>query len=146
MIDVKELRVGNYIFQHENKIVRVEQISSKKIELHECERVPVLFTEDQRICYSDIINPIPITMEFFRLNGEHTEIVHNDKSRSLYFKFGSITLESYTDPDYREWLACRVRPDNPRDRNFISNIKYIHQLQNLYFAINQEELIIKFES
>ena len=86
----------------------------------------------QRYCKSygifEEFEPIPLTEEWLLKFGY--------RKNTPFFTDGSI-IEFY---ENNGMLFCEL-PDN----NTILHIKYVHQLQNLYFALTGEELVFSTE-
>ena len=62
-------------------------------------------------------------------------------SRRLYFNTHEYDLSQVTYNE-KEGLL-RFSNGHPKGTSLIPHIKYVHQLQNLYFALTGEELTIK---
>lgn len=75
-----------------------------------------------------IIKPIPLTEEWL-------------------VKFGFLNVNSVEYPNYKlSFYTCMVRNESINicnNHGFIKDLKHVHQLQNLYFALTGEELTIK---
>lgn len=118
-VKVEELRFGNYINQDVQGYVSVIKI--------DC------FTDLEHVSCSDGWNPEPIilTEEWLMKFGFYSDVINEGdqpiyvlKDKNFYIDF--ITLQ-------------------PVDSGFpiaLIEIKYVHQLQNLYFALTGEELIL----
>ena len=112
-----ELRIGNYVWDNYSGNMEVSQIfaDTNYIDLRKNNTKP-----SGR--YSlDVIQPIPLTEEWL-------------------VKFGFKPLS-------KDWQKNRIII-HTRKRGFVlrksvPDIKYVHQLQNLYFALTGEELTIK---
>lgn len=148
VMKIKELRIGNWVrtctpdmpIMIPHIDARVEGITI----FHEVE-----------FCYSPLNNNgfkmptkhiigIPITVEWLEKFGfNKKDIVWNDNSTSkdcyclswYYVKF------EFTDPALI--FFCKKSVDN--ENIFIANIQYIHELQNICFALRHQELTIKKE-
>jgi hypothetical protein len=112
-----ELRIGNLIYNKQGNIVYVNTnhltLLSYGIE--------------------NEFNPIPLTEEWllkfgFEVSGG--EISYNKNKLSIYF--GDTILSGKNGRTY--WNSWTILEESP---------KYVHQLQNLYFALTGEELTIK---
>ncbi len=120
MINVKELRIGNYLFvPGVAVIVKVKAIFSTHFR---CENpYSIDFGESVRINYQ----PIPLTPEWLAKFG-----FKNNPDKSL----------CYTGP----FMLCNYNEDNIYyfDYGFgKTEILYVHHLQNLYFVLTGKELI-----
>lgn len=122
-MDIKELRIGNLI--ERNGV-------TAKIELINNEIDEVYFIDDD-FYYNDFccnINPIPLTKELILKFGFEDSIINKNSPINCYeFDLKNQCLYILTDG---------------KNRITISRfIKYVHQLQNLYFSLTGEELTIK---
>lgn len=135
-MNAKDLRIGNLVLRENKGIVEIVSLSEDSV-WHK--RISDFTTIQKHISF---FNPIPLTEEWLR-------------------KFGFITLDN--EIDFIEWGL----DDNKNGAEFsiISDgfdkrvplyfeydlgqylirkkIKYVHQLQNLYFALTREELNFK---
>ena len=83
---------------------------------------------------SNLIKPIPLTEEWLLKFGFK-------KSNVYCFGNHKLIIESLMGDRH----SCRYRI-NPNESIWISELHYVHQLQNLYFALTGEELTFKSES
>ncbi|MFB5624639.1 MAG: hypothetical protein ACE5RP_06995 [Nitrosopumilus sp.] len=116
MIKANELRIGNLVYS-ENSIYTIG--GGDLLNLHKYYN-----------SYSKSYNPILLTEEWlFRLGADvNKQIELNDN------KHGSIDFSNFDDP----YLV------NSEFENFpLNKIQYVHQLQNLYFALTGQELELK---
>ena len=113
MIAANELRIGNYVYDANNELTQVNSIVDGAIN----------YELDYGDCYFENINPIPITEEWLLKLGfeKHNYIFRKDGFQFTFDK-KIIPIKFY----------------GGAIKN--TNIKYIHQLQNLYFALTQKEL------
>ena len=124
-----ELRIGNYVLDDEKNTVMIEQISGDNIHLFT--QVSRRTEKGNRLIYSSNIFPIPLTEEIllkcgFEKNNEYQYLFCQNKfGYSLNEK--TIALEEYKNI----FLRVRTVP-----------VEFLHQLQNLYFALAGEELTI----
>ena len=113
-----ELRIGNYVYFHGD----VEEINM-------VDGFGVIGREEQPLCSIDEFEPIPLTEEWLlRFGFEKIRGLHLCKGYSL----NSGEYLVYID-DRGVYLKT--------NKNIF--IKYVHQLQNLYFALTGEELVVK---
>jgi hypothetical protein len=135
MIKANEIRLGNYIFEPlDNKIVKVEQIcklSSNSLN----QSIGIRYNEWQN--WSDLGNaqPIPLTEELLLKCGGTIE---GNGYKNIIIKL-----------DKKEGNGLILRSDgmfmlviNHAPMIIFEHIKYLHSLQNLYFALTGEELKI----
>lgn len=123
---VSELRVGNFIqvpFGNEEPWVReVYSISGDFV-----------VTENGRYCDDDEFDFVPLTKEWllkFGFDGvDFEKTLINQIKISFEFRHDGL---SYQLGFRTDWLPC-------------IEIKYIHQLQNLYFSLTGQELTFKLK-
>jgi len=110
-----------WVNEFEVKAIRDDGIDSVEI-YNEIENV---------YCYAsmDEIEPIPLTEEWLLKFGF-------EKLNLIAWRCGNIIIETV--------LGFNVRMMATEESSvFIKKIKHVHQLQNLYFALTNEELTIK---
>ena len=133
-----ELRVGNFVFDDDNEIVKVEKIHSKRYQQwnEEDDDSAVEFTKESDLenLYYSKVNPIPVTEEWLLKFGflRGVDAVYYIKSKHMYLKIFEKIGHVLGSVD--KYSNCFKISDD---------IKYIHQLQNLYFALTNQELEIK---
>jgi len=118
-MEANELRINNYVYPFDDIY-----LVTKKTILEDC--IQVCFKDFEN---TNELHPIPLTEEwllkfgFKRTNKYDFELIKND------FHF-------YTSSDFfnGNGFICF--------NEFDIKIKYIHELQNLYFALTNKELII----
>ena len=122
-----DLRLGNYVLKS------LKSGNGRKIE------VKIDLGDFIRICDgSELYNfePILLTEEWLVRFG------FEKKENGLFTKIFEYTYNSlkYID-EYKRWIY--YNDDNDAGCNAIADLNYVHQLQNLYFALNDEELTMK---
>lgn len=119
-MEANELRIGNYVLDSENKICTIGN--------------GMAFFNIEKI------NPIPITEELLKKFGFKW---YNPG----YYAIKTLDCKRISPQQlYRDEWHCQLflKYDNGyHNKGTISIIKYIHQLQNLYFALTGKELIKK---
>jgi len=118
-----ELRIGNYVYHHCSTIVEV--IDSHKIEIESINH--------------GFFEPIPLTEEWllkfgFILEKDLVLLREDEKEYQVYIKNISIIDIKGS---YYFWIG--IEEDNWYSFEW-TKIEYVHQLQNLNFAITGEEL------
>ena len=132
MIDVRDLRIGNYVKLNSGVIIKVLSVGSNYINLNTLGRI-----EDCEI------NPILLTPEILEKCG---------------FEYSSNHVYEYKDDENilfdepNDWNNTKKYPIGifGGESNFlipytphgevIIRCKYLHQLQNMYYAVTQKEL------
>ena len=144
-----ELRVGNYLFCHRYLSI-VQGVNSEVVIVLKC-----LNTLKVIEFGSNEIKPIPITEEWLlkfgfdnwglgtQWNNEFESYVryvrHNDLDGTSNFEIHYIKSTYGNSEHYQYFISC----DEDDRLNWGEDIEYIHQLQNLYFALTGKELTIK---
>lgn len=127
-MEAKELRIGNFIFNGNNQIVEIN-----------IDRLRLL---EKGINYE----PIPLTQEWLLKFGFKKQkavyIPVFSKRTNSKIWFSVYGREEYQDPnelhinDPKKWFSVEYN-------KFDVKIKYIHQLQNIYWCLTGEELTLK---
>lgn len=112
-----ELRIGNYV-----KCDSIPEVGILKIS--------VINKDFVNGCNIELIKPIPLTEEWLLKFGF-------DKWNDYCYCNGKIAVEGLF-KKFNESI-CLLRCGND-DYVELTNIKHVHQLQNLYFALTNEEL------
>ena len=118
MMERSELRLGNLVFEDET--IYSYGINKRVVEMN----------LDYFNSYSDtwdMIKPIPLTEEWLKKFG-------------FKWKNTGLRLDKYV---LRNQIDGWFMYISNESLNFTVHIKYIHQLQNLYFALTGKELTIK---
>lgn len=121
-----ELRIGNFVFDDENKPMKVARVETQECtDFNGNDEFNVIIEHiDKNIGYYESkINPIPLTEEWLKKFGFELNM------DSFYVKDNNVIF-------FEEEGVCKflLRGDTV-------TIKNVHQLQNLYFALTNEELI-----
>jgi len=136
MIKATELRLGNY--------VRCKIYNGNKDVV-----IPFVWQEAK---YIHLFEPIPLTEEWLKRFGFESRLINNafnewytmctppnyKREFALCFRFGEyrdVPRDQYTSNAWHAWMS------SGDSHSF--NIQYIHQLQNLYFALTGQELTLK---
>lgn len=115
-----ELRIGNWI--DGNASGEYFKITAKQI---------LDFYDDP---LDDYYQPVPLTEEWLVKFGINNVSVTRIKCYQTILGYYNITIE---DNIFKFWIS------DCDDCRFALDIKYVHQLQNLYFALTGEELTLK---
>jgi hypothetical protein len=126
-----ELRIGNYVYFHGD----VEEINM-------VDGFGVIGREEQPSYSIDEFEPIPLTEEWilkfegFFKDGEHLSIGRYDYKYCFKYRDWADNWAFYI-----EYTDSPNSNDDGVKYPIAFDIKYVHQLQNLYFALTGEELI-----
>jgi hypothetical protein len=130
MIKANELRIGNLVnYEQTTHLITCVNIDytisiwvDKKNQEH-------LYTHQ-----NNELKPIPLTEEWLLKFGFGEEL--KDEWKILVNGCWSFFI-CYYENQYNHWVGCGAEYCHGKE------IKYVHQLQNLYFALTNEELKIK---
>jgi hypothetical protein len=151
-IKVSDLRIGNYIISGNNGEFDPEQSIGKVVEIgnetSENKQVYCDCDEYYQWFFKDNYFGIPLTEEWFIKFGFR---IKDKKSRhnTPIFYIGALDINycfSYADfrddfGFYVEYTDSPLESDTDKEYPVSFGVKYVHQLQNLYFALTSEELI-----
>ena len=136
---VEELRVGNYVLDWFNK----QNPETLQVDLDLFQA----FNNFNQSGHEYPITPIPINKESLA-NFDITS--YSDKLYGKNYCFDieindrlKINIINYDKNSGFLSYLCTISQDEYFGHEILLNIKYIHQLQNLYFALTGEELKIK---
>ena len=119
-MEAKELRIGNYIHPllDENEVAKVCYIGENDFGY---ERI-----SDEEYFQGNSIKQIPLTEEWLLMLGANNTFYNN-----------------YLDFEYFEIYESNGIWYVEKEGVILCELKYVHQLQNLYFALTNDELITK---
>ncbi len=129
MIDAKSLMVGNWVAVGNNN-VKVNDIGDTGINIswyHELTDYDYKFED---------LSPIPLTPKILVKCGGYS---------NGFGGYGIIPLAQFWIIFYEELGKWEIDINSDFPGNVNREIKYLHQLQNLYFALTQKELEIKLK-
>lgn len=128
MVKANELRIGNLIIRKDlgNGNERIETI----IELGE---KAVTSGPVKVICQYSSLNPIPLTEEWLLKFGF---IKESDISGEFF------SISKHRVYLFKETFEFELNTHDEHRFNLFKSFQYVHQLQNLYFALTGEDLII----
>ena len=132
MIDQTELRLGNFVYEEENKICQISCLYSKKkieFEGHDYfdDDYQIEFKDEDGIYLSKVLNPIPINSDILLKCGFENDLI--TWSNGICW----LTNDSSGTSVFVGTLSVKLPYD----------IHYLHQLQNLYFSLTGKELEVK---
>ena len=128
MIQLQEIRIGNLVFDKKrNRIVTVWGIESNH------DKIVVNYAHGSGVYSINLkhIKPIPLTEEWL------LDFGFEEKSKSKDFYLGNFRFNILKPANYNGFIFCDGY-DVITDR-----IKYVNQLQNLYFDLKGERLMFK---
>lgn len=123
MIDAKELRIGNWVSYEVEGETKISQVIPSDF-------IALGFD-------FNIFNPIPLTPELLEKAGFTSRFLGNYHIASLKNSHGCIRVEK----DSMQ-VTIEIGDLGGNTETSIPHIKYLHQLQNLIFALTGQELEI----
>lgn len=120
-MEAKELRIGNWVKHKYSGVVSIDLHALSLVNIQSSEKIDIIY------------QPILLTEEWLLKFGFEKRITEN------------ISIQYFTgeNPITRDWLFEILWLNGyefPFYRNGCFQIKYVHQLQNLYFALTNQEL------
>jgi len=128
-MDAKDLRIGNLI-THKSEVIKVTGIGEYGIQSKEGDRIL-----NSRYSTPDL-EPIPLTEEWLVKMGF-------DKYRNCFLTYKKVYEKDYIHIRIFRSGAISFIIKNREGNDEYKQLKSVHQLQNLYFALTGEELTIK---
>jgi hypothetical protein len=146
MIDPREIKIGNLLYDDSTLVCKVIGLtpfchSVRCDESGGCDVLIDLYLNTGEIkkgytCDSNLMNYIPITEEWLiKLGFEKHRDFENKDFRFYFMEDWDVALHPQEDLTY----LC----NSTSAYYSLAEIKYIHQLQNLYFALAGQELTIQ---
>ena len=133
MIKPQELRIGNYVIvknynsKYWNKIGTIEAFTRN------AEYISLDINQNSAFYLKDI-QPIPLTEEILLKCGFEKS---NDLDKFYHLELLNKWTRIYFNPKHK---VCTL---SINQHDSLIRIQYLHQLQNLYFALTNEELTIQ---
>lgn len=125
-IDIRDLRVGNWVYYDPNVFIEDEYEPTKDVEI-----VQLRNGDDIELVNEECYRPIPLTKEILEKNG--------------FIRYGT----NYALVEYDFSLSNPSSPSQYHDNYFVLvdrmgvNVKYVHQLQNILRDLGiKKEIII----
>ena len=123
-----ELRIGNWVkIQSHNQYARIIEIKSGRPDNRDFVRISSPNLDTQFAVEISQLNPIPLTEEILLKAG-----FEKDTGEFYLYKDTTVRKTYYSD-DFWRFIFKQQR---------IKDIKYLHDLQNLIFALTGEEIKI----
>jgi hypothetical protein len=121
-MEAKDLRIGNW-FLGDCTEGKFHQITANEI---------LDFYDDP---LDDYYQPIPLTEEWLlKLGFEYNDNYENYRVKANEY-YNSVKLD--------DGIWCYNNDNSDAGCYFVTEIKHVHQLQNLYFALTGQELTLK---
>lgn len=127
-----ELRIGNYI-NIEGDVVRVKEIYDKSIYYAN--------SEYESYATEDFINPIELTEEVLENIGFKKNIIYG--SVIEYLPIGDDLARVFCTKEKQNVRIQVVHKNASETIVKVKYVKYLHQLQNAYYCLTNEELNVE---
>jgi hypothetical protein len=132
----QELRIGNLI-DYECTTHVVIEIGKTLVESY---WINWKDKKDEYICHYDEISPIPLTEEWLTKFGfKRYYDVNPVMGNQIIWRFGKLAIENRLGELRVLWYDA----DDDYGTSICLVVKFVHQLQNLYFALTDTELTYK---
>ena len=138
MIQAHELMINNWVYHKSfpNELYKVRSVSADRI--HPIELIE--HCTDNTIyavqCELDDLLPIPLTPEILFACGFTTD--ENKVEYGIGLPIGE-GADLFIEDEEHPSMSCGIK-SFPKNFNYFKDIKYLHQLQNLYHALTQSEI------
>ncbi len=129
-MDANEVRINNFVInRYTDKVCSLVAIIPPDIGSFKEFRFGMFFIEDSegKIHETSDVDPVPLTEQWLRRFG----FVEQSNGEDNFYRLNGIRFPTWNEND--EFTLYN---------NAFNRIKYVHQLQNLYFALTGEELVI----
>ena len=140
MIKANELRIGNLVFDDQNVIAKIESIQSKEYSKWNGDDIDVIFSIDGNMKESTI-SPIPLSEDWLLKFGFEC-IANGGDQKRFGLKNRNKNCFYGVELDHEE--ICLNKQSLFGCETLIHNeifLQYVHQLQNIYFALTGEDLV-----
>lgn len=128
-MDSKNFRTGNVVLYGEKELGRIEPGDIS------------LYSEALNKRTIGVLKPVNLTIEWLENLG--FERMNNGKYYCKYFGLGTWIMVETKEMGY--WIGTGDWNDNDHSSIGLGNIKHVHQLQNLFFALAQKELELEHD-
>jgi hypothetical protein len=131
-MDSKELRIGNYVWDGYSGVMIISQItySTESVYFRKTWLLPEGFARCQDI------EPIPLTKERVEEFGFEGKINEISNCGNFYLDYDAEYGRHGMSLWYQKGAWCFSHTET------FTVLKYVHQLQNLYYALTGKELVI----
>lgn len=132
-----DLRIGNLIYGVSDRIEIIREIHYKG----GIETSPLKINTIFRSNIEDI-SPIELNEEWLIKLGFEKTITITKEFNFEYIDYRMGQFVCFLLPDKRLEVEFSAKHNTIDERGYLTTVKYIHQLQNLFFALTGEELTI----
>ncbi len=140
-LKIKDLRVGNYVTHPNSKKDRIKEILCRSL----TNDYAVSFINSHYNYYlenkgEEVVKPIKLTIEWLKKFG--FEIDQNTKKS--VFQVYKKTFDEYATfiLKYNNRIEMFFFETDSEEKGFVKQLHYVHQLQNLYSSLTDDELTL----
>jgi len=127
MINANELRIGNMVLDDEDMVVKIEALKSKKYnDWNGGDDYETIFEKNGESGWASLVFGIPLNEDWLLKFG-----FEQDEYKAYWYKQDLFYIR------IEEGKLIYDHPFHPVD------LQFVHQLQNLYFALTGTELELK---
>ena len=138
MVNPNELKLGNYLFMpFTSENVKVTGLTLKEEEAHVM-YIQSVFEESRYFALPEQYRPIILTEHVLANN---TEFKKSSYEKKYFLSLHEMKAELQAEV-YRGGLVFSIQSDF--SALILNDIKYLHELQNLVFSLNNAEMVVSF--
>ena len=148
MINANELRIGNFIYRtskmqpSDNILCTAAEILKEGVCIGYWQYAAHFAKDDEikkHVVAYENLNPIPLTAEWLErfIKDNYTIFFYKPKNNKIFIQIDDLKIEIYNSELVNKKVLVRHNKTLISD---IPKLQYVHQLQNLYFALTGKEL------
>ena len=142
MILGKDLRLGNYVYDRGHKVIRIDFIEYIQ-DGFDTKFGQNMFVQDTEVHplteFSDFAEPIPLTIKWLSDFGFKSKL-YGDNCYLFHFDFNELTHDYLFSLKWIFNSETKEFEGFPFFNNGTFKIEFVHELQNLFFALTRKEL------
>lgn len=150
-LKANELRLGNFVYDDEGIVVKVECLRSKEFnDWNGCEDYEIMFSKQGDLCWSGDCFGIPLTEEILVKCDRFYQLPHFTIGDNWIFDFGigqHLSISCVNTPNLMVSICCidgeKITDVCPVWNWDVRGQIYLHNFQNIIFDLTGEELNIK---
>lgn len=154
-VNPQDLRIGNYVYDDEGTTVKIESLRSKEFnDWNGGDDHQILFSKNGDLCWSSPVFGIPLTPQLLEQCGFTNQIEEEIPEGAEFLCFFKDNIDIELRPGLLtgyEVEGITLYEDHVEEDGQLvsvgkyelkSDIRCLHQLQNLYYALTDTELSI----
>ena len=146
-MEAKNFRIGNFVKDRGNKVIRIDFMEYQEIG-YSTKIGQRMFLGEEEVHpmteYTDYVIPIELTKEWLIKFG----FTEGNKCYKNAYSLEVLKTDFYLRPSYQDEFYWGFNISDEKldcELNDVKPLKYVHELQNLFFAITGTELELKHE-